>query len=188
MASWLNDVVAALEIDRLSLVGHSQGSLVALEFASRFPTKLRSVSFIASGLATPVNATLLDAARDNPDAAISMILSWGFARNWNRNRKSIPEDSILMSNRANALVADLNACDTYQNGKEAAAKTCCPIQVILGGKDRMAPRKAGMELIDHLVEPDVHIVAKSGHMIPLDAPNVCRQLLRDFIFANNPAS
>ena len=39
----------------ISVVGHSQGSLVALEYVSRYPEKVRSVTFIGSGLATPVN-------------------------------------------------------------------------------------------------------------------------------------
>jgi pimeloyl-ACP methyl ester carboxylesterase len=61
MADWLNDVLGMLDVDNISLVAHSQGCLVALEYASRYPDHLRSVSFIASGLATPVNAALIDA-------------------------------------------------------------------------------------------------------------------------------
>jgi len=48
MADWLSDVTTALDIDNISLVAHSQGCLIALEFAARYPGKLRSVSFIAS--------------------------------------------------------------------------------------------------------------------------------------------
>jgi pimeloyl-ACP methyl ester carboxylesterase len=51
----------------------------------------------------------------------------------------------------------------------------------------MAPRKASMELVEHLNSPEVHIIAKSGHMLPQEAPNICRQLLKTFIFANNPS-
>ena len=52
----------------------------------------------------------------------------------------------------------------------------------------MAPRKAGMELVAHLNEPELSIIEHSGHMIPLEAPDEVRMLLRDFIFKNNPAS
>ncbi len=195
MADWLNDVVEALEVDNISVVGHSQGCLTALEFVSRFPEKIRTVSFIASGLATPVNPGLIEAAQNDPEAAIGMMLSWGFGEAGHLHQGPIPGNSMIAGgwkimgrNVPAGLVADLKACDAYQNGKIAAAMIRCPHQVILAGKDRMAPRKAGMQLVEHLADPELHILQKSGHMLPLEAPNECRALLRDFIFANNPSS
>ncbi|MDH3434789.1 MAG: alpha/beta hydrolase, partial [Gammaproteobacteria bacterium] len=52
MADWLDDIVVALDARNVSLVAHSQGCLTALEFASRYPERVRTVSFVASGLAT----------------------------------------------------------------------------------------------------------------------------------------
>ena len=86
------------------------------------------------------------------------------------------------------LATDLKACDAYKNGKSAAASISGPIQVIIAGKDRMAPRKATTELVENLNHPEVHFIADSGHMIPLEAPDRCRQLLKEFIFSNNPAT
>ena len=194
MADWLNDVVAALDIDDISLVAHSQGCLTALEFASRYPDKVRSVSFIASGLATPVNPGLIAAAENDPDAAVAMMLSWGFGQAGHMHQGRIPGNSMVVSGQKvmggnpRGLASDLKACDAYQNGKKAAAKIICPHQVILAGNDRMAPRKAGMELVNHLAEPELHLIRDSGHMIPLESPDKCRLLLKNFIFANNPSS
>ena len=194
MADWLNDVVEVLDIDNLSLVAHSQGCLVALEFASRYPKKLRTVSFIASGLATPVNPALIDNAEKRPEAAIAMMLSWGFGSAGHLHQGPIPGNSmvagglkVMRGNVPNELASDLKACDAYQNGKAAAAKITGPIQVILGGHDRMAPRKATTELVEHLRDPEVHIIPQSGHMVPQEAPDACRQLLKTFIFVNNPS-
>ena len=39
MANWLNKVIEKLGVDELSLVGHSQGCLVALEYASKYTKK-----------------------------------------------------------------------------------------------------------------------------------------------------
>ena len=86
------------------------------------------------------------------------------------------------------LAADLRACNDYANGKQAAQAMTGPIQVFVGGKDRMAPRKATSELIDHLVNPEVAHFPECGHMIPIEAPDKCRSLLKDFIFSNNPTS
>ena len=194
MADWLNDVVEVLGADNISLVGHSQGCLVSLEFASRYADRVRSVSFIASGLATPVNPRLIEAAEKDTDAAIEMMLSWSFGPAGHTHQGPIPGypmvgvgREIMGGNAPDALATDLKACNAYENGKIAAAKIVCPHQVILAGLDRMAPREAGMQLVEHLANPEFHIIESSGHMLPLEAPDECRSLLRDFIFDNNPA-
>jgi pimeloyl-ACP methyl ester carboxylesterase len=195
MADWLNDAVEALEADKISIVAHSQGCLIALEFASRYKDRLKSVSFVASGLATPVNPALIEAAKNEPQSAIDMMLTWGFGSAGYLHQGPIPGNSmiagglkVMHGNVPGELAADLEACNAYQNGKAAAAAIDCPVQVILAGKDRMAPRKAGMELVAHLDHPEFHIIEESGHMIPIEAPDQTRQLLRDFIFSHNPSS
>ena len=195
LADWLSDVVAALDIKDISIVAHSQGCLVALEYASRHPAQLRSLSLITSGLATPVNDFLLKAARDNPVAAVDMMISWGFGPAGHLHQGPIPGNSMaaggyktMWRNSADALAADLKACNDYQNGKAAAAAVRCPVQVIIAGKDRMAPAKATAALVEHLPDPVVTSVPGSGHMLPLEAPDQCRTLLRNFIFSKNPAS
>lgn len=197
MADWVNDVVTTLGGDRLSVVAHSQGCLVALEFASRYGERLKSLSFMASGLATPVNAALIDAAENDPEQAIAMMTAWGFGAAGHRHLGPIPGNSMLAGgqkvmrrNVPGELAADLKACNAYANGKAAAAAIAAagiPRQVLLAGKDRMAPRKAGMELVEHLKGPELAILEDCGHMLPLEAPDRCRRLLRDFIFARNPA-
>jgi pimeloyl-ACP methyl ester carboxylesterase len=194
-ADWVNEVVETLGADNISVVGHSQGVLTALEFVSRYPDKVRSASFISSGLATPVNPGLIAAAENDPNAAIDMMISWCFGQAGHMHRGPIPGNSMTASgwktmyrNSASGLAIDLKACDAYKNGEEAASKIQCPNQVMLASNDRMTPRKVGMILVEHLASPELHIIQNSGHMIPLEAPDECRSLLRKFIFANNPAT
>jgi pimeloyl-ACP methyl ester carboxylesterase len=197
MANWLNDVVTALDVDNISLVGHSLGCLIAMEFASRYAGNVRSVSFISSGLATPVNPALIDSAQNQPEAAIDMMMSWGFGSAGHFHQGPIPGNSMIAASRKvmrgnapDGLSADLEACNAYKNGETAAARIGCPSQVILAGQDRMAPRKAGMALVKALTSSrstsQLDTVEQSGHMIPQEAPNECRNLLRNFIFLNNP--
>ncbi len=196
MAGWLDNVLTQVGAGRVSLVGHSQGCLVSLEYAARHPHGLRSLSLIASGLATPVNPALIEAAGKEPDAAVEMMLSWGFG-----GRDTPPEErerlaplirlggEIMRGNAPEALRADLVACDTYRNGQAAARGIRCPAQVILGGQDRMAPREAGLGLARGLYgdggEAELDIMEWSGHMVPLEAPDECRRRLHGFITANN---
>lgn len=195
MADWLNDALNSVKATDISIVAHSQGCLVALEYASRYKENLKSVSFVASGLATPVNPALIDAAENNPEAAIAMMLGWGFGRAGQLHQGPIPGNSmvgggrkVMSGNVPGALATDLRACNAYLNGKTAAAAIECPVQVILAGKDRMAPRKAGMLLAEHLNDPQLHVFENCGHMIPQEMPDETRQLLKDFIFHINPTN
>ncbi len=195
IGEWLNDVVEALEIQNISVVAHSQGVLNALEFVSHHAQRIRSVSLITSGLATPVNPALIEAAENNPEDAIAMMIGWGFGPAGHLHQGPIPGNSMVAGGRKvmrrnvpQELATDLRACDAYKNGKEAAAKIGGPIQVILAGLDRMAPRNATAELVEYLSNPEVHLIPESGHMVPQEVPNKCRNLLKNFIFLNNPAS
>ena len=195
IGEWLNDVVAALDINNISIVAHSQGVLTALEFVSRHPQRIRSASLIASGLATPVNPALIEAAENNPEDAIAMMIGWGFGPAGHLHQGPVPGNSmvaggrrVMLGNVPQALATDLKACDAYEKGKVAAAKITVPIQVIVAGQDRMAPRKATAELVKHLNNPEVHLIHESGHMLPQEVPNQCRDLVKYFIYVNNPAT
>jgi len=195
MADWLDELVCLLELQNLSIVGHSQGSLVALEFAARYPTAVRSLSLIASGLAIPVNRKLIDAADSDPESAITMMLSWGYGPRVHEDQDTIPGNSmlaegrkILQRNAPDALAADLAACNNYQGGEQSAAQIRCPVQVVLASQDRMTPQSAGMALVDRLADAEVHIIAESGHMLPQEVPDRCRHLLAEYICANNPSA
>lgn len=194
IGEWLNDVVEALDIDNISVVGHSQGVLNAIEFAARHPERIRSLSLIASGFAMPVNPALIEAAEARPEDAIAMMVSWGFGPAGHLHQGAIPGYSmvaggrnVMRGNVPQELATDLKACDAYRHGKEAVAKITCPVQVIIAGQDRMVPKTMTAELVRHLNDPEVHVIPGSGHMLPQEAPNKCRDLLKYFIYTNNPA-
>ena len=194
IGEWLNEVVETLEARNISIVAHSQGVLNTLEFVSNHPEHVRSVSLITSGLATPVNPALIEAAESQSEDAIAMMVGWGFGAAGHLHQGPIPGNSmvaggrkVMRGNVPLELATDLRACDAYKNGKTAAAKLGGPIQVIIAGQDRMAPRKATAELVEHLDNPEVQVIKDSGHMVPQEAPNRCRELLKNFIFTHNPA-
>ena len=195
LGDWLSDVVEALDLNNISIVAHSQGCLTTLEYASRYPDRLKSVSLITSGLATPVNDFLMNAANEDPEAAIAMMVSWGFGTTGHMHLGPIPGNSMVASGRKimrrnspNELAIDLKANNDYKNGKVAAAAISCPVQVIIAGKDRMAPAKASTTLVEHLPDPEVTRIPESGHMLPQEVPDQCRGLLKNFIFSNNSAT
>ena len=46
MAEWLHRVVKVIGIEDLTILGHSQGCLVALEYTSKFPDSVKNLIFL----------------------------------------------------------------------------------------------------------------------------------------------
>jgi hypothetical protein len=61
---------------KVSLVGHSMGSLAALECAARHPARIARIALFGTAVPMPVSDALLDAAKNDEPKAISMINTW----------------------------------------------------------------------------------------------------------------
>ena len=73
IADWIIALLDAAGLPRACLVGHSMGSLVALEAAAAHPNRVDKVALIGSSLPMPVSPALLDAARHDEPKAAAMI-------------------------------------------------------------------------------------------------------------------
>ena len=65
MAEWLNKVIFYLKIKDFTLVGHSQGCLVALEYASKYSANLKNIIFVAGSYEIPVSKKLSNTFLNN---------------------------------------------------------------------------------------------------------------------------
>ncbi|MEM6478464.1 MAG: alpha/beta hydrolase [Pseudomonadota bacterium] len=191
MADWLARFMEKAGIDSAHIAGHSQGGLIALELASRHAQKVRSATFIATALAIPVNDYLLRLAKEEEPKAIRAMMDWGHGATGHIHDHTMPGAShmhyggrLMASNAPGALYADLNACNEYQGGPDAAAKITCPTLCILSGQDKMTPIKAGRKLHASLGGERIEI-AQSGHMSITEQPWDVTQALRAFLSAED---
>src|ERR1700726_1860214 len=70
MADWTVALLDAAGASKAKLVGHSMGSLIALETAARHPAKVSALSLIGTAATMSVGPDLLKAAEVNDHAAI----------------------------------------------------------------------------------------------------------------------
>ncbi|MFX7682694.1 alpha/beta fold hydrolase, partial [Acinetobacter baumannii] len=59
------------------LIGHSMGSLIAIETSARHPDKVSGLALIGTAATMTVGLDLLKAAEANDGAAIDMVSIWG---------------------------------------------------------------------------------------------------------------
>lgn len=186
MTDWLWQLLDAMDVQQCSLVGHSQGALVALEAAARQPQRVRSVSLIATAASIPVNEHLLDLAASDQPKAVDAMLSWGFGEAYQFGRSHVPGQAPMgvgwQIMNSNPLHTDLMACQQYINGEYAAALVTAPAQLILAHNDRMTPLKMGRSLASKLPNLTAQVeLEKVGHMLPIETPERCLAELQQFI-------
>ena len=70
MADWLNALLDEAGVTKAILIGHSMGSLIALEAASRSPSRVRGVALVGTAYPMKVSPALLETSRDREQVAI----------------------------------------------------------------------------------------------------------------------
>ncbi len=185
MSDWLWQLLDEMDVKQCSLVGHSQGALVALEAAASQPERVKSISLIGTAATIAVNEHLLAMSANDQPSAVDAMLTWGFGEAYQFGRSNIPGQApIGIGHRImcdNPLNADLTACQNYVNGAEAAKKISAPTQLVLAKNDRMTPLKFGRALGETMPNVTSIKVLDVGHMIPMEAPEKCLTELQQFI-------
>ncbi|HUE09568.1 MAG TPA: alpha/beta hydrolase [Steroidobacteraceae bacterium] len=186
LADWTAALIDAAGIRAARVIGHSMGSLVALEMAARHPAKLSALGLIATAAPMRVSDDLLGAAKTNDHAAIDMISIWGYGQRAVLGGCEAPGmwmlgGALRLLERASSgvLFADLSACNAYKDALGAAAKVAVPAAVILGGRDVMTPLKNGKPVAAAIQNCHLTVLETAGHMLMSERPNEVLRALRD---------
>lgn len=188
MAEWLRRLLAAANVPSAAVVGHSMGSLIALEFAARFPAQAEKIALIGTAYPMKVSDGFLDAARRNDPAAYDMETIWGhaaqvpFAGNPNPGMWMYGDTLARLSRLApGVLHADLSACNAYADGMASAARVTCPALFVLGGRDIMTPPRAAQDLAKAIPGSRTVLLPGSGHSLMAEAPDATLDALIAFL-------
>jgi pimeloyl-ACP methyl ester carboxylesterase len=188
MADWIASALSALEIPKASVVGHSMGSLVTLEFAARHPEKAERIAFIGVAFPMKVAAPFLEAAKENQHSAFDMHTIWGHAAQ--APLAANPNPGMWMYGDALArlerlapgvLHAGLRACNDYAAGFESAAKVKCPALLLIGKRDMMTPPRTAQALVEKIAGCKIIALDGSGHTLMAEAPDATLDALIAFL-------
>ena len=178
MADWTAALLDAAGAPKAKLVGHSMGSLIALETSARHPEKVSGLSLIGTAATMTVGPDLLKAAEANDHDAVDMVSIWGLGYQAALGGSLAPglwmhsgAQRVLENCRPGVLFNDLSACNAYQNALAAAAKITVPATLILGERDMMTPARAGKALADALPKARTVVLPGAGHMMMVERPD-----------------
>lgn len=192
-ADFVGALLDALSIQRAALVGHSWGSLIALEAAARLGARVSHLVLVGTAYPMKVSPALIEASQTDPEQALRMVNVfsrstlappsgagfWVYGAGMALGRK------VLRSNpQVNVFHRGFVACDSYANGEQAIAAVQCPVLFALGTQDQMTAPKAAQGLIQaaRSAGKDVQIVhLPVGHHQMTEAPDATLFAIRDFL-------
>lgn len=195
-ADFIAKLLDAAHVERAALVGHSWGSLIALEAAARLKERVSHLVLVGTAFPMKVSPALLEASLHDPEKGIRMINvfsrstlapppsalgpgTWVYGTFVALNRR------VLRSNpKANVFHRGFKACDSYANGENAIAQVTCPILFLLGAQDQMTQAKAAQPLIEKAKasgKPFKVTYLPLGHHQMTETPDAALFAIRDFL-------
>ena len=195
-AGFVAALLDAAQVRRAALIGHSWGSLIALEAAAQLKERVSHLVLVGTAYPMKVSPALLDASLNEPMKALKMINvfsrstlaappsalgpgTWVYGASMALGRR------VLASNtKVNVFHRGFKACDSYANGEDAIAKITCPVLFVLGAQDQMTQAKAAQPLIAKArssgkTVPLVNVPV--GHHQMTEAPEETLFAMRDFL-------
>lgn len=157
------DFVAALlnaaGVQKAALVGHSWGSLIALEAAARLKERVSHLVLVGTAYPMKVSPALIEASLNDPLKGLQMINvfmrstlaappsalgpgTWVFGASMALGKRVLNSNS-----KVNVFHRGFVACDTYANGEQAMAAVTCPVLFLLGTQDQMTHPKTAQSLM-----------------------------------------
>jgi pimeloyl-ACP methyl ester carboxylesterase len=185
MADWAIALLDAAGVNGAHFVGHSMGSLIALDATARHPKRVTALSLIGTAAAMTVGPDLLKAAETDDQAAVDMVSIWGLGFNAELGGSLAPglwmhggAQNILRRCQPGVLFNDLSACNSYKNALAAAATISVPTSLILGERDMMTPARAGKTLAAAIAHSRTIVLPGAGHMLMIERPDELLAALR----------
>ncbi len=195
-ASFVAALLDAAGVQKAALVGHSWGSLIALESAARLKERVSHLVLVGTAYPMKVSPALIEAALHEPEKGLKMI------NVFSRSTLAAPPSSlgpgtwvygtslalgrrVIRSNpKVNVFHRGFVACDSYAGGEAAIAQITCPVLFVLGGQDQMTAPKAAQGLIQAARAAGKAVSTTTlpvGHHQMTETPDATLFAIRDFL-------
>jgi pimeloyl-ACP methyl ester carboxylesterase len=208
-ASGVRDLLAALGHDRVTVVGHSLGGGVAMQFAYQYPERTERLVLVSSGgLGREVSIVLRAAALPGAELVLPFLVpDWlgravgGLGRAGERIGLRPSQDvgemvrGFLSLNDAEARAAFLHTLRAVidPSGQRVSGHDRLylaqdlPTLLVWGERDPIIPAAHGAAAHAGMPGSRYELFERSGHFPHLDDPVRFAELLREFVAGNEPA-
>lgn len=208
-ATLLRDLLVALQIRRATLVGHSLGGGIAMQFAHQYPERCERMVLLASGgLGQDVTFVLRSLGLPGANLVAPLVLSNGVRKvmlrtgGWlaARGLRASPAQAALwrsfegLSHPAtrDAFISTVQSVIDHRGQRVSALDRLylareLPTMLLWGERDHIIPVAHARAAHQQMPHSRLEVVAKAGHFLPLEQPELVATLLLDFLRSTRPA-
>jgi pimeloyl-ACP methyl ester carboxylesterase len=208
LASGLRDLMIALGHERATLVGHSLGGGVALQFTYQFPELVERLVLVSSGGLGPEVGMVLRAAAlpgadlfiratAAPGAAVVGRLTGALGKVGLRPNADLAEvgraySSLADTDRRKAFLSTLHAVVDTDGQRVAALDRLylaenLPLLIVWGERDPIIPVGHGRAAHAQLPGSRLEVFPEAGHVPMLESPGRFAAVLQRFLDETEPA-
>lgn len=190
MAKVVHHVLVNHGVDKCTMVGHSMGGYVALEFAALFPGMLSGLCLFHSNANEDSSE-----ARLNRNRAISFVRQnrKGFTTQFipelfaPENREKYADEIETLKERASAMsaesiIAAMEGMKIRRQHYQTLADLKAPVLFIIGQKDSRADMQLMMEQVILPAESHVLLLRDCGHMGYIENRDECLEAIRNISY------
>jgi pimeloyl-ACP methyl ester carboxylesterase len=209
LAAGLRDLLLSLGHERATLVGHSLGGGIAMQFAYQFPEITERLVLVSSGgLGPEVNPVLRAAALPGADLFIAATagmgekvgnaIGRGMAAVGMRPGPDLAEvargyTALAEPQRRRAFLATLRSVVGTRGQRVSASDRLylaeeVPVLIVWGARDPIIPVRHGEEAHRMLPGSQLEIFKEAGHLPQLEQPGRFVAVLERFLAETEPAS
>jgi pimeloyl-ACP methyl ester carboxylesterase len=197
-AHFVAELLDAAGVKQAALVGHSWGSLIALQAAANLKDRITHAVLVGTAFPMKVSPALIEASLNEPMKALQMVNVFSRATlaappsalgpgTWVYGASMALGRRVLASNpKVNIFHRGFVACDNYAGGLEAMSTLTCPVLFVLGASDQMTPPKAAKSLIDQAKASGKTyrvVNVPMGHHQMTESPEETLKALAEFLTA-----
>lgn len=171
----------------LTIVGHSQGGMVALQLAAAFPDLVKRVIVINTSAREepaerlPVwrrrHERLLTGASEQVFNEVQAFAGRPAPCLW-QSAEQARQRQVLHQQAPAGLAMALQAAVLERKDMRAClARIRCPVTVLAGGQDLATPPELGREIAMSVRRGVIQVVEHAGHQLPTEAPDIIAEAI-----------
>jgi pimeloyl-ACP methyl ester carboxylesterase len=209
-ANGMRDLLTVLGIDKVTVIGHSFGGGVAMQFAYQFPERTERLMLVASGglgpevspairaISTPgfhqvMSVLTLPGIRHAGKAGLRALSATGLSLTRDLDEVAEIYDTFRDRQARHAVRHVVRAVVDWQGqivtmADRAYLTEAMPMWVVWGRNDRVIPVRHANAAAQLAPNARVEVIPDSGHFPHKDHPQRFARIVNDFIRTTEPAS
>ena len=161
-----------MKLNNLVIVGHSMGGVISLDFAFKFPERVKALVLVATSAKFDIPTQKLMELKNNMESI------FGSLEKAKEKMKDI--DDRLVTNDLMVMLGDVMAVKKY-DGTSHLSELKMPTLVIGGADDILAPVSYSEQLHASIKNSELRVIENAGHMVMVEAPQEFNAALEEFL-------